>query len=143
MAEEDLIEVRRQKAVALRELGVHPFGTARPVRHTVRDLLAAEPSTESLPEEQAIPESAPEYEIAGRAIAIRRFGKGAFLRLRDRSLEETQVFLSRAALSDIDPRRSGAPRGPPDRRGGPLQPLAGGGAGDGGVRGGAGRRRRA
>ncbi|MFW6369402.1 MAG: amino acid--tRNA ligase-related protein, partial [Myxococcota bacterium] len=102
MAEEDLIEVRRGKAAALRELGVHPHGTARSVAHTVKDLLDAAPDVDGLPEESGIEEDAPVFEIAGRAIAIRRFGKGAFLRLRDRSLEETQIFLSRQALSDLD-----------------------------------------
>jgi lysyl-tRNA synthetase, class II len=102
MAEEDLIEVRRQKAAALRELGIHPFGTAKPVAHTIRDLLDAAPRIEDLPEEAEIPDGAPIYALAGRVLAIRRFGKGAFVRLRDRSLEETQLFLSKAALSDLD-----------------------------------------
>ncbi len=102
MAEEDLIQVRREKAASLRELGVHPFGVAQPVRHTISDLLRAVPSVDDLPDEPGIAEDAPVFEIAGRVLAIRRFGKGAFLRMRDRSLEENQLFLSKAALSDRD-----------------------------------------
>ncbi len=102
MAEEDLIQVRRGKAAALREMGVHPYGAAVPVRHTVADLLAAAPCVEDLPSEPEIQDNDQTFQIAGRALAIRRFGKGAFLEIRDRSLRETQIFLSKAHLSGHD-----------------------------------------
>ncbi|MDF1565654.1 MAG: lysine--tRNA ligase [Deltaproteobacteria bacterium] len=96
---EELVEVRRQKAEALRELGVHPFGTARPVGHTLADLGAAVAEIEDLPEEAGLAADAPRYELAGRILAIRDFGKGAFVRFRDRSFGEGQAFLKKDLLS--------------------------------------------
>lgn len=101
MSEEQLLEVRRRKAADLKELAVHPFGSAQPVAHTVQDLLDAIPEVEALPDE-AEAAGQDSWEIAGRLLAIRDFGKGAFLRLRDRSLQETQVFLKRDVLSERD-----------------------------------------
>ena len=106
--EAELIEIRRQKARDLEALGVHPFGTARTfdpdldAPHSVDDLLAAVPAIGDLPEETAVPEDAPAYDLAGRVIAVRDFGKGAFVRLRDRSLQETQLFLKRDVLPEVD-----------------------------------------
>lgn len=102
MAEEELVEIRRKKAVELKKLGVHPFGASVPVTDTIRDLLLAVPVTEELSEEPGIGEEDRRFRIAGRVLAIRRFGKGAFLRLRDRSFEETQIFISRRIVSDKD-----------------------------------------
>ncbi|RMG21207.1 MAG: lysine--tRNA ligase [Deltaproteobacteria bacterium] len=100
--EEELVEVRRRKAAELRELGVHPFGTAQPVSHRIADVVAAAPDVASLPEESALAEDAPVYTVAGRVLAIRDFGKGAFLRIRDGSGLETQLFLRKDVLSEHD-----------------------------------------
>ncbi len=98
--DEALVEVRRQKAAALKELGVHPFGAAQPVTHTWGEIFAQTPDVEALPDEAGITEDAPRYALAGRVIAIRDFGKGAFVRVRDRSLQEGQAFLKKDCLGD-------------------------------------------
>ena len=100
--EEELVEVRRRKARELRELGVHPFGVAQPPSHRIAEVVTAQPEIETLPEESALPADAPVYAIAGRVLAIRDFGKGAFLRIRDGSGVETQLFLRRDVLSERD-----------------------------------------
>ena len=100
--EEELVEVRRRKADDLRELGVHPYGEALPVADTVAGLLADTPEVEALPEEPEIAADARVYELAGRVLFVRSFGKGAFVGIRDGSGGELQLFLKRDVLSATD-----------------------------------------
>jgi len=94
-----LLEVRRKKAQELRELGVHPFGSARPVNASFLSIEAKFPDIAELPGESGIESDAELFSLAGRVIAIRDFGKGAFIRLREGSGAEGQIFLKRDLLS--------------------------------------------
>jgi lysyl-tRNA synthetase, class II len=91
--EQQLIAQRLEKAKGWRALGLHPYGNGFRPEHLAGDVTRAhaEHSAEQL---EATPES---YTVAGRVIAIRSFGKAAFLKLRDRS-GEIQVHVKQEAL---------------------------------------------
>ena len=79
--EREIIAQRTKKAEALRALGVNPFGNGHAPRHVTADLVAEygdEPA-------DAIATHAGDWSLAGRVLAVRSFGKAAFLRLRDRA----------------------------------------------------------
>ncbi|MEE4608238.1 MAG: lysine--tRNA ligase, partial [Desulfobacteraceae bacterium] len=76
----DVPEVRRRKVESLRATGINPFPNAFKPTHDVADLravIAAAPET--------LDEQAPVFAVAGRIMAVNRFGKAAFIRLRDRT----------------------------------------------------------
>ena len=76
----DLIAQRKEKVDLLRAEGINPFPSGFSVPHTVADIQNAVQAGEV----EGSPSSAV-FTIAGRLMAINRFGKSAFVRLRDRS----------------------------------------------------------
>ena len=77
----ELVRVRAQKASDLAELGDNPYANDFRVEHTTAEIrrfyeTEAEPGTEPGTER---------WTIAGRVMAIRSFGKAAFLQVRDRT----------------------------------------------------------
>jgi len=93
--EREILAQRQRKAEALRELGVNPFGNGFTPRHLAADLAAR---YGDLPVEEIAKEPG-EWSIAGRCLAIRSFGKAAFLRVRDRS-GEIQVWVKKDKVGD-------------------------------------------
>ena len=76
----DVSEVRRRKLESLRAAGINPFPNSFKPTHDVADLRAA---IEAAPE--TLGDEAPVFAVAGRIMAINRFGKAAFIRMRDRT----------------------------------------------------------
>ena len=76
----DLLGKRKQKIDEIRAEGINPFPNGFVVSHTIG---AVDDHIESLPEDQK--EDATEFTVAGRMMAINRFGKSAFIRFKDRS----------------------------------------------------------
>jgi lysyl-tRNA synthetase class 2 len=76
----DVSEVRRRKLESLRAAGINPFPNGFKPTHDVSDLRAAIEATPG-----TLSEAAPVFTVAGRIMAINRFGKAAFIRLRDRT----------------------------------------------------------
>ena len=77
---ESLLDIRREKMSSLKTGGVDLFPATFNITHTVTDILGlieagrpASPGSECLPV------------LAGRMMAINRFGKAAFVRFRDRT----------------------------------------------------------
>ncbi len=76
----DVIEQRRQKLAELRTGNINPFPNDFEVSHTVNDIrqvIAASPET--------LKEDEPIFAVAGRMMAINRFGKSTFIRFKDRT----------------------------------------------------------
>src|SRR5512138_1765264 len=93
--EREIIAQRMKKAEALRALGVNPFGNGHAPRHVTADLLVEygdEPA-------DAIARHAGDWSLAGRVLAVRSFGKAAFLRLRDRA-GELQVWVKKDKVGE-------------------------------------------
>jgi lysyl-tRNA synthetase class 2 len=79
--EREIIAQRLKKAEALRALGVNPFGNGHAPAHLAADLHARYGEA---PADQ-IGRDPGAWSIAGRVVALRSFGKAAFLKVQDRS----------------------------------------------------------
>ncbi len=76
----DLLGKRKEKAEGLKSEGINLFPNGRAVSHTIRDItdhLAQVP--------EGVHEDSTRFSVAGRMMAINRFGKSAFIRFRDRT----------------------------------------------------------
>jgi lysyl-tRNA synthetase class 2 len=94
-AEREIVAQRVRKAEALRKLGVNPFGNGFTPRHLARDLRARYGSRPA----EEIAKDPGAWSIAGRCLAVRSFGKAAFLRVRDRS-GDIQVWVKKDKVGD-------------------------------------------
>ena len=74
-----VIEQRKSKLETLRKEGINPFPSGFRVEHTVSQVQEAVAANDA----EALGEM--QFTVAGRMIAINRFGKSAFVRFRDRS----------------------------------------------------------
>ncbi len=93
--EREILAQRARKAEALRALGVNPFGNGHAPRHAAKDLVARygdAPTGEIAKDPGA-------WSLAGRVLAIRSFGKAAFLRVRDAS-GEIQVWVKKDKVGE-------------------------------------------
>ena len=76
----DLLSKRKEKADGLRADGVNLFPNGLAVSHTVRDVQG---HIQHLSDDQQ--EDSSQFSVAGRMMAINRFGKSAFVRFKDRT----------------------------------------------------------
>jgi lysyl-tRNA synthetase class 2 len=93
--EREILAQRVRKAEGLRALGVNPFGNGVAPRHLAADLVArygAAPAEE-------IAKDPGSWSLSGRVLAVRSFGKAAFLRVRDRS-GELQVWVKKDRVGE-------------------------------------------
>jgi lysyl-tRNA synthetase class 2 len=90
-SEREILAQRQKKAEALRALGVNPFGNGRAPRNVAAELVARYG--------EGPVEDPGDWSVAGRCLAIRSFGKAAFLRVRDRS-GEIQVWVKKDKVGD-------------------------------------------
>jgi lysyl-tRNA synthetase class 2 len=93
--EREIVAQRMRKAEALRALGVNPYGNGRAPRHLAADLAARYGDAPA----DEIAKAPGEWSVAGRCLAIRSFGKAAFLRVRDRS-GEIQVWVKKDRVGE-------------------------------------------
>jgi lysyl-tRNA synthetase class 2 len=93
--EQEIYAQRLDKAQKWREAGFNPYGNGYTPRHLMGEVQAAH--KDATPEQ--LDEAKPVYDVAGRIILLRSFGKMAFLKLRDRS-GEIQVQLKRDVLGE-------------------------------------------
>src|SRR5512142_3333474 len=93
--EREIVAQRVRKAEELKKLGVNPFGNGHAPAGLARDILdryGDQPTDE-------IAKDPGSWSIAGRVLAVRSFGKAAFLRVRDRSAE-LQVWVKKDKVGD-------------------------------------------
>ena len=76
----DLLSKRREKSAGLKADGVNLFPNGLVVNHTIKDI---NDHLQTLPEGQK--EDNISFTVAGRMMAINRFGKSAFIRFKDRT----------------------------------------------------------
>ena len=93
--EREIIAQRAKKAEALRALGVNPFGNGYRPRHATADLVARYGSAPA----EEIAKDPGVWSIAGRVLAVRSFGKAAFLRVRD-AAGELQVWVKKDKVGE-------------------------------------------
>jgi lysyl-tRNA synthetase class 2 len=93
--EREIIAQRQRKAEALRALGVNPFGNGYAPRHVARDLVRRYGDSPA----DEIQKDPGAWSLAGRVLAVRSFGKAAFLRVRDAS-GELQVWVKKDKVGE-------------------------------------------
>jgi lysyl-tRNA synthetase class 2 len=93
--EREIITTRIEKAEALRALGVNPYGNGLAPAHLAADLQAryGEATAEVIAADPGA------WSVAGRVLALRSFGKAAFLKVRDRS-GELQVWVRKDKVGE-------------------------------------------
>ena len=94
--EEEIYAQRLEKAAKWRERGANPYGNGFRPEHLAKDILSRHEAQSAEDIEKLPP---PAYQVAGRVIAFRSFGKAAFIKLRDRS-GEIQLHVKKDALGD-------------------------------------------
>jgi lysyl-tRNA synthetase class 2 len=90
----DLIQKRRDKFDELRQSNVQLFPNDFNLSHTIDEihgLIERQPET--------IKDDSPVFAVAGRVIAINRFGKAAFIRFRDRT-GQLQGYIRKDKIGD-------------------------------------------
>ncbi len=97
MEEQDQVVARRKKLADLEALGERRFPNGFTPRDTTAEILArhADTTAEAL-DQQPIPVS-----VAGRLVAVRDFGKAAFVQLQDRS-GRIQIYVRRDGVGARD-----------------------------------------
>ncbi len=95
--EREIIAQRARKAEALRALGVNPFGNGHRPGHLTSDLVKRYGDAPA----EEIAKDPGSWSVAGRVLAIRSFGKAAFLRVRD-AAGEIQVWVKKDKLPERD-----------------------------------------
>jgi lysyl-tRNA synthetase, class II len=93
--EREIIAQRVRKAEELKKLGVNPFGNGHAPTEVAKGIVDryGEASAEEIAKDPG------SWSIAGRVLALRSFGKAAFLRVRDRS-GEIQVWVKKDKVGD-------------------------------------------
>jgi lysyl-tRNA synthetase, class II len=91
--EAQLIAQRLEKAKGWRALGVDPYGNGFRPSHLAADISEANAGQSA----ERLEAAHSSYTVAGRVMAIRSFGKAAFLKLRDRS-GDIQIHVKQDAL---------------------------------------------
>ena len=84
--ESDIIEHRRKKLEELKKKQINLFPNDFSVSHNIVNILDI---LEKSPE--AVTEKEPVFSVAGRIMAINRFGKSSFIRFRD-ATGQLQVY---------------------------------------------------
>ncbi len=95
MEDSDLLKVRRDKIEALTASGVEAYPNDAKVTHLSAELHAAFGQMDN----EALEKVTERFAIAGRVMAIRNFGKGAFVAIQDRK-GRIQAFIRKDRLGD-------------------------------------------
>ena len=90
----DVVEQRRQKVDTLRQSQVDPYPNDFVVTHVVADLRE-----QTAAAAETLGEDGPVFVVAGRIMAINRFGKAAFVRFRDRT-GQMQAYIRKDRVGD-------------------------------------------
>jgi len=86
---------RLDKLATLQEKGIRPFGTRFPTSHTLEEIVSSYGSRTK----EELEQSPLTCQVAGRIIALRRFGKAAFAGLQEEG-HRLQVYLKKDLLDD-------------------------------------------
>lgn len=96
MSEENItLAQRKEKALALADLGVNLYSNQFKPAHKIKELLPVGPDLEA---QQADP-AGTIYSVAGRIMAMRKFGKAAFCSITDNS-GKIQIYLKKDILGE-------------------------------------------
>lgn len=89
------VKLRREKAAKLKEMGIEPYTNGIVPAHTTGELIHLYKDKDAAELEKLTEK----FSIAGRVMAIRAFGKAAFLQIKDRK-GQLQVFVQKQGLPE-------------------------------------------
>src|SRR5215218_5112222 len=95
--EQEMYAQRLDKAGKWKAAGANPYGNGFRPTHLAADILGRHQGDSA---EQLEASPPPAYTVAGRIVAMRSFGKAAFIKLRDRT-GEIQAHVKKDALGDL------------------------------------------
>ncbi len=97
MEDNDLLKVRLEKIAALKSAGVDLYPNDTKPQNTTADILTQFGDAEG----EALAKLTDKFSIAGRLMAIRNFGKAAFVKIQDRK-GQMQCYVAKNILSEQD-----------------------------------------
>ena len=89
-------QARLDKAVALKEGGLNPFGNGV----TAKDTAVALRAKYDVKTKEELEGFEEQFEVAGRVISVRSFGKAGFLKIRDAS-GEFQIYMQKGKMGEF------------------------------------------
>jgi len=97
MEDNDLLKVRLEKIAALKAAGVDLYPNDVKPQNTTAQIIAQFGDTES----ESLAQITEKFSIAGRLMAVRSFGKAAFVKIQDRK-GQMQCYIAKNILSEQD-----------------------------------------
>ncbi|HCS77993.1 MAG TPA: lysine--tRNA ligase, partial [Syntrophaceae bacterium] len=97
MEDNDLLKVRLEKIAALKAAGVDLYPNDVKPQNTTAQIMAEFGDTTS----ESLEQLTQKFSLAGRLMAIRSFGKAAFIKIQDRK-GRMQCYLAKNILSEQD-----------------------------------------
>ncbi len=97
MEDNDLLKVRLEKIAALKAAGVNLYPNDTKPQNTTAEILSHFAETDA----EALAQLADKFSIAGRLMAVRNFGKAAFVKIQDRK-GQLQAYIAKNLLSEQD-----------------------------------------
>jgi lysyl-tRNA synthetase class 2 len=94
-SETQYTKIRREKASKLREISINPFPNGISASDKISDIIDNFGSVEA----EGLESDKRSFSIAGRIMAIRAFGKAAFLQIKDRT-GKLQIFVQKQTVGD-------------------------------------------
>ncbi|MEN6374957.1 MAG: lysine--tRNA ligase [Smithella sp.] len=95
MEDNDLLKVRLEKIAALKAAGIDLYPNDIKPRNTTGDILSQFGNTDS----ETLTQLTQKFSIAGRLMAMRNFGKAAFVKIQDRK-GQLQSYVAKNILSE-------------------------------------------
>ena len=97
MEDNDLLKVRLEKIAALKAAGVNLYPNDTKPQNTTAEILAQFGETDA----ETLSNVTDRFSIAGRLMAVRNFGKAAFVKIQDRK-GQIQSYIAKNILSEQD-----------------------------------------
>jgi lysyl-tRNA synthetase class 2 len=94
-----LLIQRRKKADELAELDVNLYANDFKPTHHISEVLSSASATEVLSDIEDGPNVRANFKVAGRILAMRKFGKAAFLHIQDDS-DRIQIYIKKDAVGE-------------------------------------------
>ena len=95
MEDNDLLKVRLEKIAALKAAGVDLYPNDIQPQNTTAELFAQFDNSDG----EALAQLTQSFSIAGRLMAVRNFGKAAFVKIQDRK-GQIQSYVAKNILSE-------------------------------------------
>jgi lysyl-tRNA synthetase class 2 len=89
-----ILQQRRQKASELGDMGVTLYANDFTPKHHIRDILDSAPNLDLDQPAEGEEDTRPIFKVAGRVMALRKFGKASFLHIQDAS-GRMQIFIKK------------------------------------------------